>query len=440
MNLKKKILLVIIGLEIVMIGGITAFVFYLSSDTVRINRQMEQAQRFMLEEDYEQAIASYQFVIDIDPKNVEAYLGMAETYIAADEQEKAVKILERGVKRTDSEELQEALDKYTIEPAQETETKTEMESESSDEAQTKEETALSVQSEEQISEQSHGDMFREYLAGTLIPAYGVFDPYQSGTMHSMEEKWLDPAGVMDAMIFDFDQDGQDEMLVCYTQQDGGETSYVVNMAMYEITDGKVELASSVPFVAYHDMQQGGVWSQPVALSEEEWCEMSLNASVVNVNGICYILCEQYRLYSAFADGQTQDYWALTYQNGTFQYALSFTQVGGGSAEFKYAGYDFTDGNCTNRQMYYNESYEDEESAMYDTFESAIIAFFDKYGIHIKTDIDHYRKDNKGTILSLGENDIIRLFDFANDMQNYDYNEGIYDFRAALTSYGEPLNN
>ena len=132
MNLKKKILLVIIGLEIVMIGGIAAFVFYLSSDTVRINRQMEQAQRFMLEEDYEQAIASYQFVIDIDPKNVEAYLGMAETYIAADEQEKAVKILERGVKRTDSEELQEALDKYTIEPAQETETKTEMESESSD--------------------------------------------------------------------------------------------------------------------------------------------------------------------------------------------------------------------------------------------------------------------------------------------------------------------
>lgn len=78
--------------------------------------------------------------------------------------------------------------------------------------------------------------------------------------------------------------------------------------------------------------------------------------------------------------------------------------------------------------------------MYDTFESAIIAFFDKYNIHIRTDIDHYRKDNKGTILSLGENDIIRLFDFANDMQNYDYNEGIYDFRAALTSYGEPLNN
>ena len=37
----------------------------------------------------------FQFVIDIDPKNVEAYLGMAETYIAADEQEKAVKILER---------------------------------------------------------------------------------------------------------------------------------------------------------------------------------------------------------------------------------------------------------------------------------------------------------------------------------------------------------
>lgn len=435
MSLKKKILLVIIGLEAVIIVGIAAFVFYLCSDTVRIGRQMELAQQYLLEEDYEQAVAAFQGVIDIDPKNVEAYLGMAETYIAADAYDKAVRILERGVKRTDSDELQEVLDKYTKELAKESE------SEDSIAAQTGEgdaDLAADAQNEEQKDAPSPEDLYRKYFDETLVPTYGIFASRQSGTMHSTEEKWLKPSGIMDVMLLDFDQDGALEMLVCYTWQRGGQDTYDIYMAMYEMIDGKVELASNVPFAAYHDAIQNESWNE--TLLEAEWCEMSLNASAVQVDGIYYIVCEAYRVYGAFADGQSQDYWAMTYQNGELQYAFSFTQTGGGSSDFEYTGYEFVDGICTEAEIYYDEWYENEGTALYDSFDSAITAFFNKHGIRIKKDLDHYRNEDKSTILLMGENNIVNLFEFVNNMIRSDYSMSTFDFEAALKAYGTLLES
>lgn len=433
MSVKKKILMIIIGVEAVIIAGIIAFVFYLSSDTVRIGRQMELAQRYLQAEDYEQAVAAFQLVIDIDPKNVEAYLGLAETYITADEYDKAVKILERGVKRTDSEEIQEVLDEYAGELVQESEIG------NGAVARTEEDNAdmaENVQNEEQNGAWNYEDIYRKYLDEILIPTYGIFAPQQSGTMHSTEEKWLNPAGIMDATILDFDRDGVLEMLVCYTKQYSGKDSYGIHMTMYEISDGKVELASDVPFIAYHEARQEESWNESLTLVEAEWCEMSLNASAVQVNGIYYIVCEAYRLYGTFADGQSQDYWAMTYQNGELQYAFSFTQTGGGSSEFEYTGYEFADGICTNSAIYYNEWYEDEGTALYDRFDSAITAFFDKQGIHIQRNLELYRNEDKGTILLKDENDIVSLFEFVNELARRDFSTSTFDFVAVLSSYGK----
>lgn len=76
---------------------------------------MELAQRYLLEEDYEEAIAAFEVVIEIDPTNAEAYLGLAEVYVATNDVENAVKILERGSKRTDSEEILEMLEVHKAE-------------------------------------------------------------------------------------------------------------------------------------------------------------------------------------------------------------------------------------------------------------------------------------------------------------------------------------
>ena len=118
MDTKKKIIAAIIGVEAVIIAAAVGFMVYINSDTAKINRQLELAQRYLLEEDYDQAIAAFETVIEIDPRNEEAYLGIAEVYTAQNDIENAVKILERGSKRTDSAEVGKMLKKQTEEMEQ----------------------------------------------------------------------------------------------------------------------------------------------------------------------------------------------------------------------------------------------------------------------------------------------------------------------------------
>ena len=102
MEIKRKLIIIIIGIEAVMMAAVIAFLFYINSDTVKINHQLELAQRYLLEEDYEQAIAAFEIIIEIDPKNVGAYLGLAEAYVSADELGNAVRTLEKAAEQTDS--------------------------------------------------------------------------------------------------------------------------------------------------------------------------------------------------------------------------------------------------------------------------------------------------------------------------------------------------
>lgn len=115
MSTKKKVITVIIGIEAVIIAALMVFLFYINSDTVKVNRQLKLAQQYLLAEDYEQAIAAFSIVIEIDPRNKEAYLGMAEAYAATDDLKNAVKILERASKKIESEEVLPVLEVYTAE-------------------------------------------------------------------------------------------------------------------------------------------------------------------------------------------------------------------------------------------------------------------------------------------------------------------------------------
>lgn len=111
MNRKRKTLTIILGIEAVLIIAIAAFlVICMNSNTAKIKKQMELAQNYLLAEEYDEAIAAFEEVINLEPKMVEAYIGLAEAYTQSGDLEKAAKILKRGYKRTDSEELKEQLD------------------------------------------------------------------------------------------------------------------------------------------------------------------------------------------------------------------------------------------------------------------------------------------------------------------------------------------
>lgn len=118
MNNKKKLGIPIIGIALVIIAVLMAYGFYQNSDAVRINRQLELAQNYLLEGNYEQAIVAYKDVIQIDPKNVDAYLGLAEAYIGKGDLEEAVRILEEGYAVTGAEDLQVQIEVWSEELAQ----------------------------------------------------------------------------------------------------------------------------------------------------------------------------------------------------------------------------------------------------------------------------------------------------------------------------------
>lgn len=115
MRTRKKIFIAILGAEGVMIAVFIVLICYFSSDAVKMNRRMESAQRYLLDEDYERAIAAFDRIIEMDSDNADAYIGMAEAYAETGALDQTVAILERGaqwVKKSDSYEIQAMLDRY----------------------------------------------------------------------------------------------------------------------------------------------------------------------------------------------------------------------------------------------------------------------------------------------------------------------------------------
>ncbi len=66
--------------------------------------------RYLEEMEYEQAVACFEEVISIDPKNADAYLGIVEAYIRAGEYELALDYAQRGYDATGDDRLAEKVD------------------------------------------------------------------------------------------------------------------------------------------------------------------------------------------------------------------------------------------------------------------------------------------------------------------------------------------
>ena len=66
--------------------------------------------RYLSNGNYQDAILAFTAAIEIDPKRPEAYLSLAETYIAIDEPGLAREILERGASETSDDSIRERLE------------------------------------------------------------------------------------------------------------------------------------------------------------------------------------------------------------------------------------------------------------------------------------------------------------------------------------------
>lgn len=115
MKNKGKIIGIIIMLILIVVFLIGGFVFYKNSDAVRVRKQLDLGEKYLAELDYDQAIVAYETVIEIEPMNVEAYLGLADAYIGKDDYESALTVLQKGYNLTADDEIKAKIDEINEE-------------------------------------------------------------------------------------------------------------------------------------------------------------------------------------------------------------------------------------------------------------------------------------------------------------------------------------
>ncbi len=203
------------------IGTASAVVVYRSQNSYE--HYMELAQKYLLEEEYEAAIAAYEKAIALEPKEKDAYQELAEVYIEKEDFELAIEVLEQGYKETKARSLERKIEK----------TKGLLEPESVLTAQ-----EILENYYEQISTESKKPI--DYNKSYIVAYEAVEDAGYAvnGYLEEIE-------GCVAYDIRDYDKDGQEELLVLTVQpsSDMQEMYSSIWFQMYEITQEAVELAA-----------------------------------------------------------------------------------------------------------------------------------------------------------------------------------------------------
>lgn len=120
---KKTGLFIAIGVACLIVIAVIVIIVARSSNGNRYESKIKAAEKYLSELDYENAIASYKAAIEINPTAVEAYLGLADIYLAMGKPDEAVAVLQEGINTTGSDELKEKLDVLTERNLDDEETK-----------------------------------------------------------------------------------------------------------------------------------------------------------------------------------------------------------------------------------------------------------------------------------------------------------------------------
>ena len=94
----KKIMAVTFIITGILIAGIIIFLYKpIGEGGINIDEQLSLGEKYLSELDYENAIIAFSKVINVDSKNVRAYIGLSDAYIGKGDIAKAIEILENGI-------------------------------------------------------------------------------------------------------------------------------------------------------------------------------------------------------------------------------------------------------------------------------------------------------------------------------------------------------
>ena len=93
----KKVIISTIIILFLLASIITGIVASSTGTRTRVKQKLELGEKYLSEMKYEEAILVFKEVIEIEPRNVQAYLGISEAYVALEQPEEAITWLETGI-------------------------------------------------------------------------------------------------------------------------------------------------------------------------------------------------------------------------------------------------------------------------------------------------------------------------------------------------------
>lgn len=229
---KKWPWIVLIILILFIIAVVAIVVVKKQSDKKEYEGKLVKAEKSMKDLDYSKAKKEYLDAIKLKPEKSKPYLGLADLYIIQDKPEEAQKVLEKAVKYVDKSEIKAVETRYQIYTYPEKTLK-----------------------KEEGSCDASDDLTCEYKKN----AAGVI----------WVESLHDLKGVLNWYIADYDNDGEEELLVLtldnakeFSQDyDDSIVRNEVDLQMYEMEDGELKLQATyeglIPVLGYGDKEDEG---------------------------------------------------------------------------------------------------------------------------------------------------------------------------------------
>lgn len=264
-NIKKNRIFIIAGIVVVVIAVALAIYFIFIDQEPKksdYDLALEDADTYIEDMDYQKAEDAYLQAIDIDPKQVEPYQKLSNLYISQNDYPKVVEILKKADENTDDETIKI---RYSL--------------------------ATYVQDVliPQIGQVSEGNYKASYVH--------ITNPYNAFEIDSIH----DLAGVLTSRIMDFDNDGQDELLVLTLDNlvpDFDYTRNQITINMYEESDGNVSLSDSLTLEQFilgiGDLENTGIFIQ-------------------EHDDQIYICGTLYNLFYNYSDGYSHETFILQYK-------------------------------------------------------------------------------------------------------------------------------
>jgi tetratricopeptide (TPR) repeat protein len=109
-NSKRRILIVSIIAIVVVILVVAAIIVNGSGSKNNLRDQLDLAEQYLSDLDYEQAIAAYEQALEIEPKCEAAYLGLADIYVTLEDYDNALEILNEGYEQTGADSIAEKIE------------------------------------------------------------------------------------------------------------------------------------------------------------------------------------------------------------------------------------------------------------------------------------------------------------------------------------------